>query len=186
MSFLSTTFFKLNGREQTLLVLSLWTIILVFFVKLIGSGIETFREWSSVSQLIDGHDAVLGQEVEINREIDLKKKEQRGVTYDERLLQKEVSRIWTRLFQSYHPGGKPAGGVKTRKSTETQMFFQHNMEVTLSGVKWSDLTMFVKEFFLDDREKYIFFSKVDITPKYNKNPEVYNATFYVSSVEFRN
>ena len=32
----------------------------------------------------------------------------------------------------------------------------------------------------------IFFSKVDITPKYNKNPEVYNATFYVSSVEFRN
>ncbi len=45
MNALSSIFFKLSGREQTLLVFSLWTIFLVCLVKLFGSGVDTFREW---------------------------------------------------------------------------------------------------------------------------------------------
>ena len=42
----------------------------------------------------------------------------------------------------------------------------------------------MREFFLDERQRYIFFSEVEIDPDYKRNPEVYNATFHISSVEF--
>ena len=72
-----------------------------------------------------------------------------------------------------------------RKSEMSERYSQHNVEVTLTGVSWADLTLFINEFFLT-AGKVHFFSKVKITPNYRPNPEVYNAVFEISSVEFRN
>jgi hypothetical protein len=183
MNLITSIFFKLSGREQTLLLFSIWTIVLVFSVKLFGSGIETFREWNEVDELIEGHDQVLGQEPVINRELEQKRKEQKGVSYDLRDLQNEVDLIRLKLFKGREQMARLRGG---RKSEKNDRYSQHNVEVTLTGVSWSDLTLFINEFFLDGREKYVFFSEVKITPNYRPNPEVYNATFDISSVEFRN
>ncbi len=183
MNSIRSIFFKLSGREQTLLLFAIWTVVLVCFVKLLGAGVEKGREWFEVSDLIEGHDQVLGQEPEINRELELKRQEQKGVSYDLRALQNEVDLIRLKLFKGREQMARLRGG---RKSEKNERYSQHNVEVTLTGVSWSDLTLFINEFFLDGREKFIFFSEVKITPNYRPNPEVYNATFDISSVEFRN
>jgi hypothetical protein len=183
MNSIRSIFFKLSGREQTLLLFAIWTVVLVCFVKLLGAGVEKGREWFEVSDLIEGHDLVLGQEPEINRELELKRQEQKGVSYDLRALQNEVDLIRLKLFKGREQMARLRGG---RKSEKNERYSQHNVEVTLTGVSWSDLTLFINEFFLDGREKFIFFSEVKITPNYRPNPEVYNATFDISSVEFRN
>lgn len=166
-----------------MLLFAIWTVVLVCFVKLLGAGVEKGREWFEVSDLIEGHDLVLGQEPEINRELELKRQEQKGVSYDLRALQNEVDLIRLKLFKGREQMARLRGG---RKSEKNERYSQHNVEVTLTGVSWSDLTLFINEFFLDGREKFIFFSEVKITPNYRPNPEVYNATFDISSVEFRN
>ena len=183
MNSIRSIFLKLSGREQTLLLFAIWTVVLVCFVKLLGSGVEKGREWFEVVDLIEGHDLVLGQEPEINRELELKRQEQKGVSYDLRALQNEVDLIRLKLFKGREQMARLRGG---RKSEKNERYSQHNVEVTLTGVSWSDLTLFINEFFLDGREKFIFFSEVKITPNYRPNPEVYNATFDISSVEFRN
>ena len=183
MNSIRSIFLKLSGREQTLLLFAIWTVVLVCFVKLLGSGVEKVREWFEVADLIEGHDLVLGQEPEINRELELKRQEQKGVSYDLRALQNEVDLIRLKLFKGREQMARLRGG---RKSEKNERYSQHNVEVTLTGVSWSDLTLFINEFFLDGREKFIFFSEVKITPNYRPNPEVYNATFDISSVEFRN
>ena len=183
MNSIRSIFLKLSGREQTLLLFAIWTVFLVCFVKLLGSGVEKGREWFEVVDLIEGHDLVLGQEPEINRELELKRQEQKGVSYDLRALQNEVDLIRLKLFKGREQMARLRGG---RKSEKNERYSQHNVEVTLTGVSWSDLTLFINEFFLDGREKFIFFSEVKITPNYRPNPEVYNATFDISSVEFRN
>ena len=183
MNSIRAIFFKLSGREQTLLLFAIWTVVLVCFVKFLSSGIAKGREWFHVAGLIEGHDQVLGQEPEINRELELKRQEQKGVSYDMRALQNEVDLIRLKLFKNRERMARMRGG---RKSEKNERYSQHNVEVTLTGVSWSDLTLFINEFFLDGREKFIFFSEVKITPNYRPNPEVYNATFDISSVEFRN
>ena len=183
MNSIRSIFFKLSGREQTLLLFAVWTVVLVCFVKLLGSGVEKGRQWFEVADLIEGHDLVLGQEPEINRELELKRQEQKGVSYDLRALQNEVDLIRLKLFKGREQMARLRGG---RKSEKNERYSQHNVEVTLTGVSWGDLTLFINEFFLDGREKFIFFSEVKITPNYSSNPEVYNATFDISSVEFRN
>lgn len=179
MNSITKLFFKLSGREQTLLVFSLWIILLVCLIKLFGSGMNTFRDWQTVAQLIESHDAVLGQEESINKALDEKREEQQGVSYDLRLLQNEVDNIMRKFFQPRQA---------RLFSEDTKVFekhSQHDVRVKLTGVAWGDLQDFVKEFFLDDRQKYIFFSEVEIDPNYPKNKsEVYNATFHISSVEF--
>jgi hypothetical protein len=183
MNSITSIFFKLSGREQTLLLFSIWTVVLFCSIKLLGSGFDKYKEWDKVGGLIEGHDQVLGQEPAINRELEEKRKEQKGVSYDLRALQNEVDLIRLKLFKGREQMARLRGG---RKSEKNERYSQHNVEVTLSGVSWGDLTLFINEFFLDGREKYIFFSEVKITPNYRPNPEVYNATFDISSVEFRN
>ena len=183
MNSIRSIFFKLSGREQTLLLFAIWTVALVCFVKLLGAGVEKGREWFEVADLIEGHDLVLGEEPEINRALELKRQEQKGVSYDLRALQNEVDLIRLKLFKGREQMARLRGG---RKSDKNERYSQHNVEVTLTGVSWSDLTLFINEFFLDGREKFIFFSEVKITPNYRPNPEVYNAVFEISSVEFRN
>ena len=183
MNSITSIFFKLSGREQTLLLFSIWTVVLFCSINLLGSGFDKYKEWDKVDGLIEGHDQVLGQEPAINRELEEKRKEQKGVSYDLRALQNEVDLIRLKLFKGREQMARLRGG---RKSEKNERYSQHNVEVTLTGVSWGDLTLFINEFFLDGREKYIFFSEVKITPNYRPNPEVYNATFDISSVEFRN
>jgi len=179
MNAITALFFKLSGREQTLLVFSLWVVFLVCLVLLFGSGMNTLREWQTVDQLIEGHDTILNQEQSINRALDQKKEEQQGVSYDLRLLQNEVDNIMRKFFQARQ------ARLYTEDTKVFEKHSQHDVRVKLTGVAWGDLKDFVKEFFLDDRNKYIFFSEVEIDPDYPKNKsEVYNATFHISSVEF--
>jgi hypothetical protein len=179
MNSLATLFFKLSGREQTLLVVSLWIVFLVCLVKLCGSGMNTYREWELVDQLIEGHDVILNKEEATNRALDEKKEEQQVGSYSLEDLQNEVDNIMRKFFQARQA---------RLYSDDTKVFekhSQHDVRVKLTGVAWGDLKDFVKEFFLDDRQKYIFFSEVEIDPEYPKNKsEVYNATFHISSVEF--
>ena len=179
MSSIAAIFFKLSGREQTLLVFSLWVVFLVCLFKLFGTGMNTYDEWDMVARQIEAHDTILGQEDSINKALDEKREEQQGVSYDLRLLQNEVDNIMRKFFQARQA---------RLYSDDTKVFekqSQHDVRVKLTGVAWGDLKDFVKEFFLDDRQKYIFFSEVEIDPDYPKNKsEVYNATFHISSVEF--
>ena len=175
MNSITVLFFKLSGREQTLLVFSLWVVFLVCLVKLSGSGMNVYRDWQSVDQLIEGHDAILDQEKSINRALDEKREEQQGVSYDLRLLQNEVDNIMRRIFQPRE------ARLYTEDTKVFEKHSQHDVRVKLNGVNWTDLKDFVKEFFLDDRQRYIFFSEVEIDPDYPKNKEmVFNATFHIS------
>ena len=111
--------------------------------------------------------------------LDEKREEQQGVSYDLRLLQNEVDNIMRKFFQARQ------ARLYTEDTKVFEKHSQHDVRVKLTGVAWGDLKDFVKEFFLDDRNKYIFFSEVEIDPDYPKNKsEVYNATFHISSVEF--
>ncbi|HAE11454.1 MAG TPA: hypothetical protein DCG39_07400 [Opitutae bacterium] len=178
MNALSSIFFKLSGREQTLLVFSLWTIFLVCLVKLFGSGVDTFREWQLVIGKIDAHDTILDQEAGVNRKLEKKREEQKGVSYDLTLLQNEVDKIMRKFFQPRQ------ARLFSEPTKSFEKHSQHDVRVKLTGVSWQDLKDFMREFFLDERQRYIFFSEVEIDPDYKRNPEVYNATFHISSVEF--
>jgi len=131
MNSITSIFFKLSGREQTLLLFSIWTVVLFCSIKLLGSGFDKYKEWDKVGGLIEGHDQVLGQEPAINRELEEKRKEQKGVSYDLRALQNEVDLIRLKLFKGREQMARLRGG---RKSEKNERYSQHNVEVTLSGV----------------------------------------------------
>ena len=54
MKYIEKIFFGLNGREQTLLTLALWSV-LVIFLFVVSSSVGLFDQWQLNEQVISGH-----------------------------------------------------------------------------------------------------------------------------------
>ena len=179
MNAISSTFRRLSLREQGLLAFSLWALLAVIFILLLGKGVKLWDDWSETSLLVESHKDILSSKKDIASAIDKKREEQRGVSYNLAALQNEVSGIMGKFFPPSQ------SRLKSDESESFKQHSQHYVRVELNNVSWADLKDFIKEFFLDERQRYIFFSEVEIDPDYKRNPEVYDATLHISSVEFK-
>ena len=52
MRYLEKIFFGLNSREQTLLVIAMWSGLAIFFFKIFGDAVQTFEQWKLNEQVI--------------------------------------------------------------------------------------------------------------------------------------
>ena len=69
-------FFKLNDREQILLLISLWVIVLVSFFKFFQAGVSIYQEWDLTEQQILGHETIINLKPTIDRALEAQKLEQ--------------------------------------------------------------------------------------------------------------
>ena len=53
-------FFRLNSREQFLLVFSLWIVFALSLVKIIQAASSTWQDWVLTMEEIKGHEMVIG------------------------------------------------------------------------------------------------------------------------------
>lgn len=56
MKIFEKLFFRLNSREQSLLVLSLWVVFALFLVKIMQAGSAIWLDWRLALEEIKGHE----------------------------------------------------------------------------------------------------------------------------------
>jgi hypothetical protein len=70
MKGLEKIFLKMSGREQSLLVVSLWVVFLLCFLQVIQISFQAYTDWKLNEETINGHRMILG----LKPAIDSKKK----------------------------------------------------------------------------------------------------------------
>ena len=76
MKNLEKLFFRLNDREQILLVAAVWVVLLVAAFKTLQSAVMISEEWSLTSQSIASQETVIGLKPAIDAALELQKQEQ--------------------------------------------------------------------------------------------------------------
>ena len=60
MKTLEKIFLKMSGREQSLLVVSLWVVFLLCFLQVIQISFQAYTDWKLNEETINGHRMILG------------------------------------------------------------------------------------------------------------------------------
>lgn len=56
---LQKVFFRMQDREQKLLVIAMLVVLLVAFFKLFQSGLDKFTTWQGINELTENHEMIL-------------------------------------------------------------------------------------------------------------------------------
>ena len=98
MKAIERLFFRLNDREQTLLVLSVWLVLVIAGFKILQSAVFLSEEWSLTNKAIQGHEIVINLKPAIDAALDLVKQEQQNKSYDKKNLSNRASSLADRVF----------------------------------------------------------------------------------------
>ena len=82
MNFLERLFFKLQDREQTLLLFSLWIVLVVGFYKLAEGSLAVYSDWEATDKQIDFHNTFLSRKQAIDQALFDQKEQQKDKSYD--------------------------------------------------------------------------------------------------------
>jgi hypothetical protein len=174
-------FFKLNDREQILVLLSLWVIILVCFFKFSQSGISIYEEWDLTQQTIASHETIIKLKPAIDRALEQQKIEQANKSYDKRNLSNRADALSRQVF--------PQRDYRELDTDERERYSQHRVRIKFDRASYENVNDFAA--LIRQESPYMFLSEVKIEPNYPPkskpyDPTTYDATFEVSSVEFVN
>ncbi len=181
MKYIEKIFFGLNGREQTLLTLALWSVLVIFLFKIVSSSVGLFDQWKLNEQVISGHKKVLDLKPAIDGALEQQKKEQQNKSYDKKQLSNLASRLADQVF--------PQRDYREFESDERERYKQHRVRIKFDRASYEDVNEYAA--LIRNESPYMFLSEVKIEPNYPpKNrpydPTTFDAYFEVSSVEFLN
>ena len=179
MKIFEKLFFRLNSREQTLLVISLWVVFSLCIVKLFQVGMVLWQDWDLASEEIRGHEMVIGLKPVIDAALEKQKIEQQNKSYDKNQLSNLASRLADQVF--------PQRDYRELTTDERERYKQHRVRITFKRASYEDVNEY--EALLRQESPYMSLRDVNIAPNYPpKNrpydPTTFDAVFEVSSVEF--
>ena len=174
-------FFRLNSREQTLLVISLWVVFSLSLIKLFQVGMILWQDWNVAAEEIKGHEMVIGLKPAIDAALEKQKVEQQNKSYDKNQLSNLASRLADQVF--------PQRDYSELRTDERERYKQHRVRITFKRASYEDVNEYAA--LIRQESPYMFLSEVKIEPNYPPksrpyDPTTYDATFEVSSVEFVN
>ena len=181
MKSLEKLFFRMSGREQFLLVISLWTVFAVVLINILQNFTMVKNNWVSADQAIKGHQMILNLKPSIDAALELQKTEQQNKSYDKKQLSNLASRLADQVF--------PQRDYRELDSDERERYKQHRVRIKFQRASYEDVNEYAA--LIRQESPYMFLSEVKIEPNYPpKNrpydPTTFDASFEVSSVEFLN
>ena len=181
MKSLEKLFFRMSGREQFLLVISLWTVFAVVLINILQNFTMVKNNWVSADQAIKGHQMILNLKPSIDAALEQQKTEQQNKSYDKKQLSNLASRLADQVF--------PQRDYRELDSDERERYKQHRVRIKFQRASYEDVNEYAA--LIRQESPYIFLSEVKIEPNYPpKNrpydPTTFDASFEVSSVEFLN
>ena len=176
MKGLEKIFLKMSGREQSLLVVSLWVVFLLCFLQVIQISFQAYTDWKLNEETINGHRMILGLKPAIDAAL-----EQQNKSYDKNQLSNLASELADRVF--------PQRSYTELDSDERERYKQHRVRVKFQKASYEDVNEYAA--LVRQESPYMFLSEVKIEPNYPSkskpyDPTTFDATFEVSSVEFLN
>ena len=174
-------FFKLNAREQILLVISFWVVLLICFFKFFQSGISIYQEWVLTEQAISSYEMTIRLKPAIDQALELQKVEQANKSYDKTNLSNRADALSRQVF--------PQRNYRELDTEERERYSQHRVKIEFDRASYENVNEFAA--LIRQESPYMFLSEVKIEPNYPPkskpyDPVTYDATFEVSSVEFVN
>jgi hypothetical protein len=181
MKSLEKLFFRMSGREQFLLVISLWTVFAVVLINILQNFTMVKNNWVSADQAIKGHQMILNLKPSIDAALEQQKTEQQNKSYDKKQLSNLASRLADQVF--------PQRDYRELDSDERERYKQHRVRIKFQRASYEDVNEYAA--LIRQESPYMFLSEVKIEPNYPpKNrpydPTTFDASFEVSSVEFLN
>ena len=179
MKIFEKLFFRLNSREQSLLVFSLWVVFALSLVKIIQAASTTWQDWGFAMQEIKGHEMVIGLKPSIDAALERQKVEQQNKSYDKNQLSNLASRLADKVF--------PQRDYRELSTDERERYKQHRVRITFKRANYEDVNEYAA--LIRQESPYMFLSEVKIEPNYPSksrpyDPTTFDAVFEVSSVEF--
>ena len=180
-AFFEKLFFRLNSREQSLLVFSLWIVFALSLVKIIQTASTTWQDWGLAMEEIKGHEMVIGLKPSIDAALERQKVEQQNKSYDKNQLSNLASRLADQVF--------PQRDYRELSTDERERYKQHRVRITFKRANYEDVNEYAA--LIRQESPYMFLSEVKIEPNYPPksrpyDPTTFDAVFEVSSVEFIN
>ena len=181
MKYIENLFFGLNAREQTLLVIAIWSVLAIFIFKIFGNSVETYEQWELNERVISGHKQILSLKPSIDIALEQQKTDQQNKSYDKKQLSNLASRLADQVF--------PQRDYRELDSDERERYKQHRVRIKFDRASYEDVNEYAA--LIRAESPYMFLSEVKIEPNYPpKNrpydPTTFDASFEVSSVEFLN
>jgi len=181
MKALEKFFLRLNNREQTLLVIALWTVLLIGLIQTLKFGSILYQDWKFADQAMSGHQTIISLKPMIDSALEKQKTEQKNKSYDKNQLSNLASRLADQVF--------PQRDYRELPSDERERYKQHRVRIKFQRASYEDVNEYAA--LIRKESPYMFLSEVEIEPNYpprNKpyDPTTFDATFEVSSVEFLN
>ncbi len=176
---LERIFFKLSPREQRLLVLSVWVVLILGLFKTGERSIEVYGQWELTKQAIIGYEGIINLKPFINKALEEQKVEQKNKSYDKKNLSNRASSLADRVF--------PARDYRELDTDERERYSQHRVKITFDRASYEQVNEFAS--LIRKESPFMFLSEVRIAPNYPPksrpyDPTTFDATFEVSSVEF--
>ena len=112
MKIFEKLFFRLNSREQTLLVISLWVVFGLLLMKLFEAGTGIWQDWNLAAEEIKGHQMVIGLKPMIDAALEKQKVEQQNKSYDKNQLSNLASRLADQVFPKETTGNSAQTSVR--------------------------------------------------------------------------
>jgi hypothetical protein len=181
MKNLEKVFFRMQDREQKLLVVAIIVVLAVACLKLFQSGIQKFNSWQEIDQLMESHEMILRLKPSIDQALEEQKIAQQNKSYDKKNLSNRVSSLADQVF--------PARDYRELDTEERERYSQHRVRITFKRSSYDEVNEFAG--LIRGESPYMFLSEVKITPNYPPKsrpyePTTFDAVFEVSSVEFIN
>ena len=91
-------FLRLNNREQTLLVITLWTVLLIGLIQTLKFASILYQDWKFADQTMSGHQTIISLKPMIDSALEKQKTEQKNKSYDKNQLSNLASRLADQVF----------------------------------------------------------------------------------------
>lgn len=180
MKTLEKLFFRLSDREQNLLVLTLWLVLIILLFKsVVQESIREFSVLKDAERNMTLYGEFIRQKPLIQKALEQQKLEQKNKSYDKKNLSNRASSLADRVF--------PQRDYRELETIERDRYSQHRIKITFERASYPQVEEYAN--LIREERPYMFLSEVKIVPNYpprNRpyDPTTYDATFEVSSVEF--
>ena len=180
MRTLEKVFFRLSGREQNLLVVTMWvTLMIVLYKMIILVAIQQFSVLDEAKENIALYEEYINLKPEIQKALEQQKLEQQNKSYDKKNLSNRASTLADQVF--------PQREYRELDTIERDRYSQHRVKITFERAGYPQVEQYAN--LIREERPYMFLSEVKIEPNYPPKSRpyetvTYDATFEVSSVEF--
>tara|TARA_B100001093_G_C26077896_1_gene697337 strand:+ start:9 stop:557 length:549 start_codon:yes stop_codon:yes gene_type:complete len=174
-------FFRLSDREQNLLVITIWFILLLGFYKISAHTVDQFDELENAEDNITMYSEYIKLKPGINQALEAQKLEQKNKSYDKKNLSNRASSLADQVF--------PQRDYRELDTEERERYSQHRVRIKFERASYEKVNQYAN--LIRQESPYMFLSEVKIEPNYPPKsrpyePTTYDASFEVSSVEFLN